>query len=500
MSAGDGPARASTRCCSRSWPARRPTTASCVPAPPTTRTPSALTCQTLRAALPGDRRHPGAAALRGDRGARRRRARVRAAGPPRRQRPGERRARRGTARRHRPPARRRPGGTAARRGHGGRPGACHLGGRRRGRGGSRAPSRACARVRSCCSRGPGAEHGRGPPASPRCSRRPARCPVVVTEVAPPWLGPLDVVVVSHRGSDRRPGRRADGRGGRPRGAGGAPTSCSPAPPTAPPAAAAAGRAMQVVPRVARARRSVAPRPTSRRSSPPPGRSGCSSVDGEALADRLDDEAERSGPRHEAFVAPAKALALRLAEHTPLLWGTDPGRDGPGGLRRRRARRPRRRRRARRARSRRAAAVPALRRAARAGASGRLDLRRPVRRPRTGGAAAAAGRRHRPGGPRRPAGSPTTAARRWPAADVLEIDDVELAGRRPRATTRCARRYSACVSTSRRSTWASRPGRDRCRIRPTRRARRRRRMTGGATHRGPAGRVTDPAGPPSHQVR
>jgi hypothetical protein len=42
-----------------------------------------------------------------------------------------------------------------------------------------------------------------------------------------------------------------------------------------------------------------------------------------LADTLDAEAERNQPRHEPFMNPAKSLALRLAEHTPLLWGTDP---------------------------------------------------------------------------------------------------------------------------------------------------------------------------------
>ena len=44
---------------------------------------------------------------------------------------------------------------------------------------------------------------------------------------------------------------------------------------------------------------------------------------EALADALDAEAERCQPAHEPFVNPAKALALRLAERTPLLWGVDP---------------------------------------------------------------------------------------------------------------------------------------------------------------------------------
>ena len=42
-----------------------------------------------------------------------------------------------------------------------------------------------------------------------------------------------------------------------------------------------------------------------------------------LADTLDGEAERNAPGNEAFMNPAKSLALRLAEHTPLLWGTDP---------------------------------------------------------------------------------------------------------------------------------------------------------------------------------
>jgi hypothetical protein len=43
---------------------------------------------------------------------------------------------------------------------------------------------------------------------------------------------------------------------------------------------------------------------------------------EVLADALDAEAERNQPGHEPFMNPAKSLALRLADHTPLLWGTD----------------------------------------------------------------------------------------------------------------------------------------------------------------------------------
>ena len=147
------------------------------------------------------------------------------------------------------------------------------------------------------------------------------CPVVVTEVAPPWLGPLDIVVVSHRGSDQDPADQqvaeAVDRAVR-RSAHVVLTG----PADGPAPAAAAGRAMMVVPRIpgldglSTATDLAATLATTRAL-------GLLEVDGEALADRLDDEAERSGPRHEAFVAPAKALALRFAEHTPVLWGTDP---------------------------------------------------------------------------------------------------------------------------------------------------------------------------------
>jgi hypothetical protein len=43
---------------------------------------------------------------------------------------------------------------------------------------------------------------------------------------------------------------------------------------------------------------------------------------DALADQLDAEAERNQPGNEPFMNPAKAIALRLDGHTPLLWGTD----------------------------------------------------------------------------------------------------------------------------------------------------------------------------------
>lgn len=42
-----------------------------------------------------------------------------------------------------------------------------------------------------------------------------------------------------------------------------------------------------------------------------------------LADELDREAERDHANFESFVNPAKSLALRIADHTPLLCGLDP---------------------------------------------------------------------------------------------------------------------------------------------------------------------------------
>ena len=66
-----------------------------------------------------------------------------------------------------------------------------------------------------------------------------------------------------------------------------------------------------------------------------------------LADRLDAEAERNQPGNEPFLNPAKALALRIDGHTPLLWGTDAAAAAVaahGGVRAGHARRGRRARR------------------------------------------------------------------------------------------------------------------------------------------------------------
>jgi hypothetical protein len=44
---------------------------------------------------------------------------------------------------------------------------------------------------------------------------------------------------------------------------------------------------------------------------------------QALADQLDTEAEKNYLARETFANPAKALALRVADRIPLLWGLDP---------------------------------------------------------------------------------------------------------------------------------------------------------------------------------
>lgn len=46
-------------------------------------------------------------------------------------------------------------------------------------------------------------------------------------------------------------------------------------------------------------------------------------DVDELAEQLDKEAERAHPGHESLSNPAKSLALRLADRSPLLWGLDP---------------------------------------------------------------------------------------------------------------------------------------------------------------------------------
>ncbi|MFT7836695.1 SIS domain-containing protein [Saccharothrix sp. BKS2] len=146
---------------------------------------------------------------------------------------------------------------------------------------------------------------------PRCP-----VPVVVSDDVPTWVGALDVVLAH----TEDPGDvllaesvdRAARRGAR---------VVLTAEPEGPVAASAAQRALLVPPRVAVPQgfgfaRGFATWVTALNAM------RLLDVDVQAVADELDREAERCHPVHESFVNPAKALALRVADRTPLLWGLD----------------------------------------------------------------------------------------------------------------------------------------------------------------------------------
>ncbi|RZS33927.1 phosphoglucose isomerase-like protein [Herbihabitans rhizosphaerae] len=141
-------------------------------------------------------------------------------------------------------------------------------------------------------------------------------PVVITDIVPPWIGPLDVVLAhTEDGGDAVLAESID-RASR-YGARVVVTS----PPDGPVAAAAAGRALALpspvdVPAGFGLPRALAAGLLATRAL------GLLRADVDALADELDREAERDHMQHESFVNPAKSLALRLAERIPLLWGLD----------------------------------------------------------------------------------------------------------------------------------------------------------------------------------
>jgi Bacterial phospho-glucose isomerase C-terminal SIS domain len=141
-------------------------------------------------------------------------------------------------------------------------------------------------------------------------------PVVIAAETPSWIGPLDVLVAHTADPVDRELADSVGRAVR--------RGCEvvlSAPPEGPIVAAGAGAARLLEPRV----------------PVPPGLDFPRAlatllvtvnalellrVDLDELATDLDRELERDHLSHESFVNPAKALALRLADHTPLLWGTD----------------------------------------------------------------------------------------------------------------------------------------------------------------------------------
>ncbi|WP_246360914.1 SIS domain-containing protein [Haloechinothrix aidingensis] len=145
----------------------------------------------------------------------------------------------------------------------------------------------------------------------------AQLPVVFADVVPSWAGPLDVVYAhTDDPGDQELAESLD-RACRY----GARVVLS-APDEGPVAASVAGRGVHIAPRSElAARRDFAHALTC--GLQVAAVLGLVEVDFEVLADELDAEAARDHLGHESFVNPAKSLALRIAERTPLLWGLDP---------------------------------------------------------------------------------------------------------------------------------------------------------------------------------
>lgn len=144
----------------------------------------------------------------------------------------------------------------------------------------------------------------------------ASVPVVTCEVVPSWIGALDVVFAHGDDAGDRELAASLERAAR-YGA----TVVVSAPPDGPVASAVAGRGLLLAPRLALPAELAFPRALAA-GLITANTLGLLTADVHSLADQLDAEAERGHPAHDSFANPAKALALRIAEHTPLLWGLD----------------------------------------------------------------------------------------------------------------------------------------------------------------------------------
>lgn len=142
-------------------------------------------------------------------------------------------------------------------------------------------------------------------------------PVVITDAVPSWIGALDVVF-AHTDD---PGDRELAAGIDRAARYGASVVLS-GPDEGPVAASVAGKGLVLPPRVP-----VPPELTFARGLAAglltANALGLLVADVEQLADQLDAEAERGHPGRDSFSNPAKALALRLADRVPMLWGLDP---------------------------------------------------------------------------------------------------------------------------------------------------------------------------------
>jgi hypothetical protein len=142
-------------------------------------------------------------------------------------------------------------------------------------------------------------------------------PVVITDAVPSWIGALDVVFAHTDDPADRELAAGIERAARY----GASVVLS-GPQDGPVAASIAGKGLLLGPRVP-----VPPELTFARGLAAglltANALGLLVADVEVLADQLDAEAERGHLGRDSFANPAKALALRLADRVPMLWGLDP---------------------------------------------------------------------------------------------------------------------------------------------------------------------------------
>ncbi|AIG73919.1 Hypothetical protein AJAP_04995 [Amycolatopsis japonica] len=142
-------------------------------------------------------------------------------------------------------------------------------------------------------------------------------PVVVAEVVPSWIGALDVVFAHTDDAGDRELAASLERAAR----FGARVVLS-APDEGPVAASIAGKGLLLAPRLPVPPEMAFPRGLAA-ALLTANALGLLVADLEQLADHLDAEAEKDYLARDSFANPAKAMALKLAERQPLLWGLDP---------------------------------------------------------------------------------------------------------------------------------------------------------------------------------
>ncbi|KZB87661.1 hypothetical protein [Amycolatopsis regifaucium] len=142
-------------------------------------------------------------------------------------------------------------------------------------------------------------------------------PVVVAEVVPSWIGALDVVFAhTDDAGDRELAASLE------RAARFGATVVLSAPAEGPVAAAVAGKGVLLAPRIPVPPEMAFPRGLAA-ALVTANALGLLVADLEQLADHLDAEAEKDYLARDSFANPAKAMALRVADRQPLLWGLDP---------------------------------------------------------------------------------------------------------------------------------------------------------------------------------